>query len=168
MKRSIFFLAVFFWITILLYSCEKKYTCSHSILYSEESLVFVGFDTTELLSITLEKYKKASGFSDLISTEIINPDSFYYIADTVLSNEKSGFGAIGFNYDYKIILGDLTYEISDIEIGARSYTWTQDSPCSPGAGQARFYGFEQIKINGEASIPIQIYGPFYSIALVKH
>lgn len=139
--------------------CGKKYTCSYNNYYVPVSIAFVGYEVAELKEIVIRQYSAGSNFSDLISIDTIDASSAFFQTDTAYSEignmHYSGFWGIQSGVDCLITLPGVSrdYTITGIRKGPEVITWTQEEPCSPGAGQARIVPYS-------ATVDGVLYTPF--------
>lgn len=125
---------------------KQEYTCSYGYYYVKEEIAFGGFQASELDLVVLQKFKVGSNYSDLIDTDTLNASNAIFQGDTayatINNDDHRGFFSLGDSAEYKVKIPVPNREYAiNLKRGKTSVTWTQDVPCSAGAGQTRYTSF---------------------------
>lgn len=164
MKKSSYFI-IFSITAILFFGCKhKQVTCGSPYYHMPSYVVFLGFDTTELTTVFVDKYGKNTNFADYQSTDTFKPAPFMLSGDTIVNN----FGQILHQFDYRVRVpgANRTFEITEIDPGPDSYTYTTWDFCSGGQG-SRPKWIDGAKVNGDSAIMVVRRYPYLSIVLRK-
>jgi len=162
-------------IALLLASCsktpapEREYTCGYPYDYQIVTAVFKGFTATDLQAVEIKAYAADGTFSNLISTVTEDFSDAMFSNDTAYIKESYYYRGLidlkpGSDYEISVKASGQVYRISDIHAGSTFYSWTQGSPCSMGASQARIVPY-LLKINGQDIYPYAISTNNYLVCL---
>ncbi len=160
-------------------SCSKElepivpseYTCSYSISYENEAIAFKGYSPTELSKVILQKFKVGSNYSVLIGTDTLDASGAVFRGDTAYLSVDNfsyrGFFSLRDSVDYKVDIPNANKEYTiSLKRGDASKTWTQRSPCSPGASEMRYNSFS-VLLNGRNYYPYVTMPHRYFICLQR-
>jgi len=125
-------------------ACRKpQYTCSYSYYYRPINVSFVGYTEAELDTLILSAYEQNSDYAHLIQSDTEVFSHLYFTGDTAYrdrnNNYLSAFFSLSDAADYLIEVASThtQYKVFNIYANHDPVTWEQDTPCSPGASQAR-------------------------------
>lgn len=147
-----------FVLVLLIAACKKeKYICEYSILYIRHlGVAFAGFSQPELDTIILSSYAGNTGLTTLIKTDTLLISSAVFANDTAYASGPQGFWTLKSGVDYRatVLSTGHVFTVTGAGEGPSFHRWTQETSCSPGAGQPRITTPINVHINGQ---PVQPY-----------
>jgi len=123
---------------------QKHYTCGFDYYYVPLQVSFVGYTEAELDTLILSSYEQNSNYAHLIQSDTEVFSDLYFTGDTAyrsISNNYflNTFFSLNDSFDYLIEVASThtQYKVFNIYANHDPVIWEQDTPCSPGASQAR-------------------------------